>query len=69
VPEVNQRLCSNLSSRWFGRLLYKDEDLIPSIENFLESRDDLIPLPKFVRVNPLKYQADPLELFLARSRN
>jgi hypothetical protein len=45
------------------------EDLVPSIESFLESRDDLMPLSKFVRVDPSAYQADPLELFPARLRN
>jgi hypothetical protein len=49
--------------------LCKDEDLVPSIESFSERHDDLIPIPKFVRVDPLTYQADPLEFFLARLRN
>jgi hypothetical protein len=34
------------------------ENLVPSIESFFESRDDL----KFVTVEPSTYPADPLEL-------
>ena len=45
------------------------EDLVPSIESFLESRDDSMPLSELVRVDPSRYHADPLELFPARSRN
>jgi hypothetical protein len=45
------------------------KDLVPSIESFLESRDDLMPLSEFVRVDLSTYQADPLELFPARLRN
>ncbi|KAH8650347.1 hypothetical protein BGZ60DRAFT_421777 [Tricladium varicosporioides] len=45
------------------------EDLVPSIESFLESRGDLRPLSKFVRVDPSTYQADPLELFPVGLRN
>lgn len=39
------------------------KDIILSIESFLESRDDLMPLSQFTRVDLLIYQADALELF------
>jgi hypothetical protein len=46
------------------------ENLFPSIESFLKSRDDLMPPSKFAQVDPSTYQADPLTLFSeARPRN
>jgi hypothetical protein len=45
------------------------DSIVPSIESFLESRDGLMPLSQFTRVNFSMYQADPLELFLARLHN
>jgi hypothetical protein len=38
------------------------ENILPSVQCLLESRDDLIPLSKFVPVGPLVHQADSLEL-------
>jgi hypothetical protein len=45
------------------------ENLVPSIERFLESNDDAMPLSKFARVDPSTYQADPLQLFPEGLRN
>ena len=45
------------------------KSIIPSIESFLESRDNLMPLLQFTQVNLLIYQANPLKLFLARLHN
>ena len=45
------------------------ENIFPSIESFLESRDDLMPPSKFTRVDLSIYQADPLEYFPATLHN
>ena len=45
------------------------ENIVPSIESFLESRDDIMPLLPFTRVDLSTYQADPLEIFPARLRS
>jgi hypothetical protein len=45
------------------------ESIVPSIESFLESRDGLMPLLQFTRVNLSMYQTDPLELFPASLYN
>ena len=65
-PETS-RLCKMLDG--IARQMVKDrplkelslqvENILPSVQCLLESRDDLIPLSKFVPVGPL---ADSLEL-------
>jgi len=39
------------------------ERIMPRIESFLKSRDDLIPASQFTRVDLSIYETDPLELF------
>lgn len=45
------------------------ENIVQSIESFLESRGDLMPPSQFTRVDLSMYQADPLEPFPARLHN
>lgn len=45
------------------------EDLVPSTESFLENRNDLIPLSKFVKIDLSSCQTDPLEPFPVGLRN
>jgi hypothetical protein len=40
------------------------ENILPNVQRLLESRADLIPLSKFVLVDPLAHKVDPLELSL-----
>jgi hypothetical protein len=58
-----------VKSQTIDKMRIHIESIIPSIESFLESRDGLIPLLQFMRVNLLIYQADPLELFPASLYN
>ncbi|CZR66021.1 uncharacterized protein PAC_15921 [Phialocephala subalpina] len=75
-PEV-PKLCKMLDkvvrqmvkSQTVSEMKFHIENITPSIENFLESRDDLMPPSQFTRVNLSMYRADPLELFPARLHN
>ena len=68
-PETS-RLCKMLDG--IARQMVKDrplkelslqvENILPNVQCLLESCDDLIPLSKFVPVDPLAHQVDSLEL-------
>jgi hypothetical protein len=51
-------------SQTIGEMRFHIENIVPSIESFLEIRDDLMPPSQLTRVDLSMYQADPLELLL-----
>jgi len=75
-PEI-PKLCKVLDkvvrqmvkNRTIDEIRFQIENIVPSIERFLESRDDLMPPLQFTRVDLSIYQADPLELFPAALQN
>jgi hypothetical protein len=75
-PEI-PKLCKMLDevvrqmvkSQTIDEMRFYIENIVPSIESFSESRDDLMPPSQFTRIDLSIYQADPLELFPARLHN
>jgi len=75
-PEI-PKLCKMLDevvrhmakSQMIDEMRIHVESIVPSIESFLESREDLMPPSQFTRVDLSMHQADPLELFPARLHN
>jgi hypothetical protein len=69
-PEV-PRLCTILDkvarqmvkNRPLKEMKLHVDSILPDLQRYLESRDDLIPLSTFVPVDPSMHQVDPLELF------
>jgi hypothetical protein len=66
LDEVVRQMVKNQT---INEMRFYIDNLVPSIERFLESHDDAMPPSKFARVDPSTYQADPLELFPEGLRN
>jgi hypothetical protein len=66
---LDEVVCQIVKSQTIDKMRIYIESIVSSIESFLESRDGLMTPLQFTRVNLSIYQADPLELFLARLHN